>query len=87
VQINNGTQSTHYTYIDLGVGDVTNKQLIRRGMMVSTTGEVNADVLMANQTFIDCYWPVPAGAEIWIRGRNSAAPVAGYNATVIGIGG
>lgn len=87
VQINNGTQSTHYTYVDLAVGDSTNKLLIKRHMFASTTGEVNIDIFGANTTFMDCYWPVPAGAELWVRGRNSAAPVTGYNATAIGIGG
>lgn len=87
VQINNGTQSTHYTYVDLAVGDVTNKLLIKRHVFASTTSEVNIDLIGANTNFMDCYWPVPAGAELWVRGRNSAAPVTGYNATVIGIGG
>lgn len=87
VQINNGTQSAHYTYIEVAVGGSTNKKTILRYEMASTTNEVNIDVLLGNMTFVDCYWPVPAGAEIWIRGRNSAAPVSGYNATVIGVGG
>lgn len=87
VQIDNGSQSTHYTYIDLAVGDATNKQIIKRHIFVSTTNEANFDMLSSNVNFMDCYWPVPAGAELWVRGRNFAAPVTGYNATVIGIGG
>jgi hypothetical protein len=87
VQINNGAQSAHYTYVDIAVGDVTNKQIIKRSFMLSTAAEANGDVVGGNLDFMSCYWPVPAGAEIWIRGRNSAAPVTGYNATVIGIGG
>jgi hypothetical protein len=31
--------------------------------------------------------PVPAGVNIYIRGRCNGAPDTGYNATVIGIGG
>jgi hypothetical protein len=87
VQIDNGTQSAHQTYIDLAVGNVTNKKVILRNLMFSSTGEVNGDVFAPNQSCGECFWPVPAGAEIWIRGRNNAAPVTGYNATVIGIGG
>jgi hypothetical protein len=87
VQIDNGTQSAHYTYVDLAVGDVTNKKTILRHFMMSNTSEVNGDIAGSQMAFADCYWPVPSGAEIWVRGRNGAAPVSGYNATVIGIGG
>ena len=87
VQIDNANQSAHYTYVDIAVGDVTNKYTIKRQLMTSTTGEAAGNIAGGNLDFMSCYWPVPAGAEIWVRGRNSAAPVTGYNATVIGIGG
>ena len=86
-QIDNGTQSAHYTYVDVGVGDVTNKKTILRQFVMSNTSELNGDIVPSNSAFADCFWPVPAGATIYVRGRNNTAPVTGYNATVIGIGG
>lgn len=87
VQIDNGTQSAHQTYVDIAVGDVTNKKVISRNLMYSTTGEANGDIFAPNQSCAECFWPVPSGEELWIRGRNNVAPLSGYNATVIGIGG
>ena len=86
-QIDNVTTSAHQTYVDLAVGDVTNKRVISRLFLYSTTAEILGDAIAQNHSCIDCYWPVPAGAELWIRGRNNTTPVTGFNATVIGIGG
>lgn len=87
VQINSAGMSAHQTYVDLAVGDSTNKRTILRVMIsASTTEQVTAN-LQGNLMGLSCYCPVPAGAELWVRGRNSAAPVSGYNAVAIGIGG
>jgi len=86
-QIDNGTTSAHQTYVDIAVGDATNKKVISRQIYYSTTAEILGDAFAPNQSCAECFWPVPAGAQIWIRGRNNTTPVSGYNATVIGIGG
>ncbi len=87
VQIDNGGMSAHQTYIEVAVGDATNKKIISRAVSGSTTNETIYDTVASNGVFPQAYWPVPAGSEIWIRGNNGGAPVTGYNATVIGIGG
>ncbi len=87
VQIDNGTMSAHSTYVDIAVGDATNKLILARTLMNASTTETLGFWTDGNLMGLTNYFPVPAGAELWIRGRNSAAPVAGYNATVIGIGG
>jgi hypothetical protein len=80
-QIDNGTMSGHQTYVDLGVGDNTNKRTLIRTMIQSTTGEIISELVAGNLGW--CEVDLPAGAELWIRGRNSAAPVTGYNGNAV----
>jgi len=86
-QINNGTITAEYTYLELSVGDVTNKQTIFKIMHGGTTGETCG--LAAQTSLLACaaYQPVPAGAELYVRARCNNAPDTGYNVTLIGIGG
>lgn len=86
-QVDNATITAEYTYIDVGVGDGTNKRIIQRIMHGGTTAEIAARVLGNKTAIPEAFCPVPAGAEIWVRGRCNNAPDTGYNATVIGIGG
>lgn len=86
-QIDNGTVTAEYTYIDIAYGDGSNKHIISRTMHGGTTGEITAFLLNSNLNFCSAYRPVPSGANIYIRGRCNNAPDTGYNATVIGVGG
>lgn len=87
VQIDNATMSSHFTYVDIAYGDATNKNIINRSITSSSTSENVIPLLSTNLMWMDCYRPIPSGTELWIRGRNSAAPVSGYNATIVGVGG
>lgn len=86
-QIDNATITAEQTYIDLAFGDASNKHLITRIFHAGTTTEIIAPAIPMNLNFFECYKPVPAGAEIWVRGRCNNAPDTGYNAVAIGIGG
>ncbi len=86
-QVSNATQSAHHTYIELAHGDATNKHVIMKTLVHPATTEQQNDSTKSNLHFTEAYCPVAAGTNIYVRGRNSAAPVAGYNAVAIGIGG
>jgi len=86
-QIDNGTITAEYTYIEVAFGDATNKHSIFKIMHMGTTGESVGGSLQTQLLMCAAYKPVPAGAHIYIRGRCLNAPDTGYNATVIGIGG
>lgn len=86
-QIDNGTITAEYTYIEVAFGDSTNKHTIMKLMHGGTTAEVAAPVTDSHITTAECYFPVPAGVTIYVRGRCNNAPDTGYNASVIGIGG
>lgn len=86
-QVSNGTITTLFTYVDLAVGDATNKDIIQRQMISSTTSEMINDVFQANLFWPSCYRPVAAGSTLYVRGRCSAAPDTGWNAVAIGVGG
>lgn len=84
-QIDNGTMSAHHTYIDLMVGDSTNKRVLIRTHMQAGTTEVITENMQGNLNAA-CAVNLAAGAELWIRGRNSAAPVTGYNGVAVVFG-
>lgn len=80
--VNNGTMSAHGTNVDLAFGDGTNQEMIIEDYnMQMTTGEAITSNLIRGEKV------VPAGSTIYVRGNNSAAPVSGYNAVAVGIGG
>lgn len=85
--IDNGTITAEYTYIEIAWGDATNKHTMFKVMHGGTTGETCG--LAAQTQLLACaaYNPVPAGANIYLRGRCNNAPDAGYHATIVGIGG
>jgi len=85
-QISNATITAEYTYIDIAYGDASNKHVISRGMHMGTTAE-NCSDFMASNLSLSNFAAVPAGANIYVRGRCINAPDTGYNARVIGIGG
>jgi hypothetical protein len=80
--VNNATMSAHGTNVDLAYGDGTNFEMIIEDyqLQMSTSETITSPLITA-------YKDVPAGATIYVRGNNSAAPVTGYNAVAIGIGG
>ncbi|MGE3690242.1 MAG: hypothetical protein AB7F98_02540 [Novosphingobium sp.] len=86
-QIDNSTITAEYTYIDVAWGDATNKQNMFRVMHGGTTGETCGLAAQTQLLFCAACNPVPAGANIYIRGRCNNAPDTGYNASVVGIGG
>lgn len=86
-QIDNGTITAEYTYIELAYGDGSNKHIICERMHQGTTSEQTGSVLNPQLIFMEAYCPVPAGATIYIRGRCLNSPDTGYNAVAIGIGG
>jgi hypothetical protein len=85
--IGNGTVTAEYTYIDVAWGDASNKHLIFKAMHGGSTNETSALYCQSHLLGCSAYSPVPAGANIYIRGRCNNAPDNGYNATVVGIGG
>lgn len=86
-QIDSATITAEYTYIDVAWGDGTNKNIIFRTFHGGTNTEAVSRLNNPQLAFCSAYRPVPAGANIYIRGRCNNAPDANYNATVIGIGG
>lgn len=86
-QVSNGTITAEQTYIDLAVGDATNKRIIKRLVHCGQTAEQIADCVTSNLNFAECYCPVPAGSTMYVRGRCANAPDSGYNAVAIGVGG
>lgn len=86
-QINNATITAEYTYLELGVGDATNKFNVFKMMHGGTTGETCGLTGQAQLLWHNAYYPVPAGTNVYVRARCNNAPDTGYQAGVIGIGG
>jgi hypothetical protein len=86
-QVDNGTITAEYTYIEIAYGDGSNKHIICRRMHQGTTSEQIGSVVNDQLNFMEAYCPVPAGSTIYVRGRCLNAPDTGYNAVAIGIGG
>lgn len=85
--VDNAIVTAESTYIEVAWGDASNKHIMFKVMHGGTTNETSG--LAAQTQMLQCaaYNPVPAGANIYIRGRCNSAPDAGYHATVVGIGG
>lgn len=88
-QIWNTVITAEYTYIDLGYGDgtATGTQTIFRMMHGGTTSETCGLAAQTHMLSIAAYAPVPAGRNIYVRGRTNNAPDSGYQACAVGIGG
>jgi hypothetical protein len=86
-QINNGTITAEYTYLELAWGDVTNKKTFFKVMHVGTTGETCGLALQTSLLECAAYCEVPAGSTIYARARCSDAPDTGYNVVALGVGG
>lgn len=86
-QIDNATITAEYTYIELAWGDASNKHTMFKAMHGGTTGETCGLAMQTPLILPAAYNPVPAGTNIYVRGRCNNAPDSGYNAVAIGIGG
>jgi hypothetical protein len=86
-QVDNGTITGEYSYIEIGVGDSTNKSVITRVLHGGATTESCGDCMGAHLVPLGAYCSVPAGSELWIRGRCNNAADTGYNGVAIGVGG
>lgn len=86
-QIDNGTITAEYTYIEVAWGDASNKHTIFKVMHGGTTGETCGLTVQTSMLACAAYQEVPAGANIYVRGRCNNSPDTGYNAVVVGIGG
>lgn len=86
-QIDNATITAEYTYLEVAFGDSSNKVSMFKVMHGGTTGETCGLVSQAQMLACAAYNPVPAGANIYVRGRCNNAPDTGYNVNVVGIGG
>jgi len=82
MQTDNSAQANDGTHLQMAVGDASNKHIICDWWRMGLTSESEATTLQT-----PCTWEIPAGAELWIRGNNNAAPVTGYNATAVLFGG
>ena len=87
MQRSDATGGNQTLYTEISYGDATNKHIIARIMTRGDNGEEIYHVLPFHLYFFEAYCPVPAGAELWIRGRCETAPDTGYNGVAIGIGG
>ncbi len=85
--IDNGTITAEYTYIEVAFGDGSNKVSMFKVMHGGTTGETCGLAAQTQMLACAAFNPVPAGTNIYLRGRCNNAPDTGYHATVIGIGG
>lgn len=85
--INNGTIAAQYTHVDLAIGNGTTYDIIIQnlGLYVYGTAEIVARKNDAN--LLSGHWNIPAGATLYVRGRCSTTPAAGYNARALLIGG
>jgi hypothetical protein len=79
--------TAEHTYIDLAYGDANNKRIIKRLVHFATTSEVVGAVMANHLLWEECYFPVPRGTEIFVRGRCANAPDTGYRAIAYGMGG
>jgi hypothetical protein len=87
--ISNATITAQYTYIEIGFGDGTAAGTTRilRLMHGGTTNEVCNVTHNSNLIVTEAFAEVPAGANIYVRGRCNNAPNTGYHAVAFGFGG
>lgn len=85
--VNNGTVTAEYTYLELAVGDASNKTSVFTVMHGGTTGETCGLVAQTQLCWPVAYCPAPAGANVYVRARTNNAPDTGYSVTVLGVGG
>ncbi|MGE0362775.1 MAG: hypothetical protein AB7R67_18830 [Vicinamibacterales bacterium] len=68
------------TYVDLGVGDASTKRVLMRSIYAAQSGPILRAITVPNLVWSKAYHELPAGAELWVRGRCENAPDSTYNA-------
>lgn len=68
------------TYVDLAVGDGSNKRILMRSIYAGQSGPILRAVTMPHLLWSRAYNRLPTGAELWVRGRCENAPDSTYNA-------
>ena len=86
-QVSNAAMTAEYCVIELAHGDASNKHLMIKLLKCNLTTEATGVPVNGNIDYGSCYWPLPAGTNIYVRGKADSAPDTGYNAVAIGIGG
>jgi hypothetical protein len=86
VQVSNATITAHYTWCDLAYGDASNKRIIINKQMIGYYGTAEIAAQMHGAHMMQGFCHVPAGSNLYVRGRCNTTPLSGYNAVAIGIG-
>jgi len=86
-QAADSTKGAEITICQLAVGDVTNKLLISEYVVEHTSLEEEPRRLDWQLTPPELLSPLPAGAELWVRGQCNNSPDSPYQAAVVGFGG
>lgn len=85
--IANTTTTAAITHVDLAYGDATNKQIIFENLAIFQVGNAEISGYHCYQQLINAWAYVPAGTNLYVRGWCNLAPVTGYQAVAIGLGG
>lgn len=85
--IANATITAEYAWLELALGDASNKQTVFEDMHGGTTGETCGLGAQTQLLWHAAYNPAPAGVNVYVRARCNNAPDSGYHVNVLGIGG
>jgi len=83
----NTTITAEYTYLELAVGDNSNKVTVFKMMHGGTTGETCGLAAQTQLVWPAAYFSVPEGTGVYVRARCNNAPDTNYYINVVGIGG
>ena len=86
-QRDNSAGANETLYAEISYGDGTNKHIIARILERFDNAEQGYHLLPLHLSFFEAYCPVPAGSELFIRGRCDSAPDSGFNGVAVGVGG
>jgi len=86
-QIDNGTVTAEFTWIELGAGGSGTQRVLLRRAHAGSTAEAVGDGMGSQTVWHEGYHPIESGTELWIRGRCNNAPDTGYNGVSLGVGG
>ena len=81
------TLSAQACFVELGYGPTGSQRTLIKLQHYNTSAETGGAGINENQDFGACFCPLPAGTELWVRGRNNIAPTGTFSAVAIGIGG
>lgn len=84
---NNAAAATNYTYVEYAFGDGSNKFVLWKHCVRTTGNEALETTFASHLLWAASYFPLPAGAELFVRGWCDRAPTSGYTANMVGIGG